>query len=116
MAVFTVRTMKRVIFEARAYGAFGFWLLLMVVCLFCARVVAAAGGVVQGGWLLEAAGPLIVNLTRSLTYRSAAPQSSPPTQTKAHDAKLTNYLLLGLAAFQFPWAWWMGVAPRGVRV
>lgn len=29
--------------------------------------------------------------------------------------KMTNYLLLGLAAFQFPWAWWLALAPRAPR-
>ncbi|GBF88884.1 transport protein [Raphidocelis subcapitata] len=31
----------------------------------------------------------------------------------AHDMKLTNYLLLALAGFQFPWAWWLALAPKG---
>ncbi|KAI8463259.1 MAG: YIF1-domain-containing protein [Monoraphidium minutum] len=30
-----------------------------------------------------------------------------------HDMKMTNYLLLALAGFQFPWAWWLALAPKG---
>lgn len=54
------------------------------------------------------------------TKRPTAPKSPRPpnplpsrTPPPAQDMKLTNYLLLALAGFQFPWAWWLALAPKG---
>jgi hypothetical protein len=32
------------------------------------------------------------------------------------DLRLINYLLLALALFQYPWAWWLGVRPPAAAV
>ena len=48
--------------------------------------------------------------------RTITPTNTPTdttTRSRAgHDLKLANYLLLALAAFQLPWAWYLALPPR----
>jgi len=70
------------------------------------------GGCLAGKWgyyALWAYGSLAMAIFMVRTMKRVIFQEA---KHYAADMKLTNYLLLALAAFQFPFAWWMGARPK----
>lgn len=111
MGIFLVRTMKRIIFqEARHYSACAFGCTSRAgchVCLSCRRTLCSATALAAVGGVRA-----LVNHCLSPSLRTS-PSPLPLLQpaAAANDLALTNYLLLALAAFQFPYSFWLGVRP-----
>jgi len=82
-------------------------------------VRALARGSAAGGWWHSNPVSLQLPGARSVRGRPAWRKVAARPLTvlgrvlcrAGHDIKMTNYLLLGLAAFQFPFGFWLGIRP-----